>query len=195
MKHISILNSPWGNKSSCASALKRLNLNYSIKTAKEALSSSDVLILPGVGNFKYAYNYLLDSYELESICRFVEKGGKIIGICLGMQLLFTHSDEGDSPGINLIAGKVIMLGESNKQVTNIGWNNTFSTTENLNCKYYHTHSYHCVPFDRSIVSHESEFKGTKIVSGVKKDNIIGFQFHPEISSKNGLSLLKDAILL
>ena len=192
---ITILNCPWGNKFSIANALKLVDADFSIETASDALSKSDCLIIPGVGKFLNAYNYLLESEEILAIERFIEDGRKIIGICLGMQLLFSFSEEGNSPGLNIFDGNVLSFSLNNHPKTNTGWSKTFKLNDQSFDFYYFTHSYYCAPKDNSIVTSKSIFNKIEFVASIKKDNIYGFQFHPEKSGIHGLHLLKKTLEL
>lgn len=164
----------------------------------------EVLILPGVGHFQDAMESLKRLNFDEYIKIHVESGGKLLGICLGMQLLFEKSEEvkfnstdRESEGLKLIKGNVIKL--KSKILPHIGWNQiTFLQETNCgiskfnNHYFYFVHSYKVV-CDKELTIAETEYDGEKIPAIIKYKNIVGIQFHPEKSHTDGLSLLSEVI--
>ncbi len=130
------------------------------------------------------------------IINYIDKGMKVIGICVGMQLLFSSSEEGNGYGLNLIDGGVKKILGNEKPVPNIGqlipiWRNTLIPEFIKKNYYYHTHSYYCDVKDKNCnILASIYYNKTSIPVIIKKNNLIGFQFHPELSNYQGLALLK-----
>jgi glutamine amidotransferase len=193
-----------GNLSSVYNACKVLQTDAKIVQNPEELKEFDKLILPGVGAFGDAMEHL-KKYSLdEAIKEYVKSGKYMLGICLGMQLLFDSSEEfGHHQGLSLIDGQIIPF-DKNKfdtkhyKIPHIGWNKMFIKNDKIfndisDPYLYFVHSYHVDCEDKYIIG-QTEY-GYKFASAVKKDNIYGFQPHPEKSHQNGLNILKNFILL
>lgn len=195
---ICIVNYGMGNIRSISNAIEFLNKTVDLISDPELLKHFDIIILPGVGAFKNAMEKLKENQMDLAIIEAAKRGKRIIGICLGMQLLFSGSDEfGYNEGLNLIEGKVVKFKENAKLRTpHMGWNNAVSKNLNFNSEggdYYFVHSYYCIPSDKEVILFESNY-GLDFCSGVLKNNhIFGFQFHPEKSQKLGLSLLEKVL--
>lgn len=176
-------------------------------------SEYDIVVLPGVGNFKHASDYLHKNLNLYDFKKWLNLNKKVIAICLGFQLLFEESEETDgieltAKGLGIIPGKIKSLSNTDKLSLNIGWiesefrgKNTCNVNlqETLHKHYfYHMHSYGLEfkndPkenfFDWYTISKHPQSEKSYI-SSIKYKNFFGFQFHPEKSGDNGLSLLKD----
>lgn len=178
------------------------NIGYSVTVLCEAnqFKNKDIIILPGVGSFKYAMNFLKKSGLSDSIKEHAQKKKKLFGICLGMQLLFSESEEfGKTNGLNIFKGKVIKFDSKNLNVPHIGWNkiykkNAIFLPKNLfKNKYYFTHSFYCKPQDDNDIHAETNYGKFRFCSCVVRKNVIGTQFHPEKSGKAGLEVLKQLI--
>ena len=162
-------------------------------SSPEDIIKYDVVILPGVGSYDTAMEILNKSNWPLHIKNFLDLDRTLIGICLGMQLLSTSSEEGSLNGLNLIPGIVKKI--PNEFISpHMGWNKvTFNddSFESIN-KFYFVHSYHYIPQDKNnilgVTSYNFDF-----VSAVRKDNIYDFQFHPEKSHKHGMNLLRNVI--
>ena len=211
MKQISIVDYGLGNLLSVKQALEFCSddkdKNVVITSSPTIIQDSDYLVLPGVGAFENAMQAIL-SRDLEvPIKNFASTGKPLLGICLGMQILGTCSEEfGQHDGLNLIPGKVSHIGETNtdgsaRKVPSIGWkslniNSNTSTSNNSLSSYeaksvYFVHSFHFIPENKSHLIASYDYGGTEISAAVQKDNIIGYQFHPEKSSETGLKILKS----
>lgn len=190
---IGILNYDQGNIKSLKNAINHIGYECDLVSSPSRIMDYNVLFLPGVGAFDNAMNCLESNGLIDPINEFVSNGKKLIGICLGMQLLFDRSLEfGDFKGLGLIKGEVLPLIEkTHLKVPHVGWNNINSTRndQHLEGDYYFVHSYYCNPKNAKDILF-TIFYGNEFCCAVKKDNIIGFQFHPEKSQKKGLELLK-----
>ncbi len=196
---ISILNYDMGNLRSVSKALEEVGANCTITRDPEQVAKSDKLVVPGVGAFKDCIENLKSFGLLDAIQSFVKSGKPYLGICLGMQLLMSESEEGGIyPGLNLIKGRVVRFPhELNLKVPHMGWNtlkvNPESQLLNKLPKdpyVYFVHSYYVVPEKPKKVTAATTDYGMEFVSSIEHDNIFGTQFHPEKSQKIGLSILK-----
>ena len=198
---IGIIDYGMGNLFSVSKALERLNTPYFISEDKEELLKADALILPGVGAFKDAMTKLKETGLSDMILSFVDTGKPLLGICLGMQLLFEESEEfGKSEGLKLLPGRIVRFpgvmenGESYK-VPHMGWNKIHfkkdsSVKNDLEDDYvYFVHSYYAETKEEVVIASCSYDKEVPAVVGI--GNVYGMQFHPEKSSKLGMRLLSN----
>ena len=188
-----------GNLFSLVSSLKSIGVDAVITRDPKVIENADRLILPGVGAFGDASEKLKIS-GLEGIIKnAVEKGTPLMGICLGMQLLFEKSFEyGEHQGLGLLKGNVIgMEGTIPKElkIPHIGWNYLKFTKKSHIFKYinegdcvYFVHSFYAVDCEDSLIA-TAEY-GKELTAAVQKDNVYGCQFHPEKSGSVGLKILK-----
>jgi len=165
-----------------------------LNTVKE----KDIVVIPGVGNFKNIMNQLQEKRLDQEFKKIAKNKVKILGICLGMQILFEHSEEGNEKGIGIFEGKVsdlnTRLSGSEFKTPNIGWRpvsfSRISSVEKYDkSSFYFVHQYEVVPKNDDIVFATINIEGREIVAGVGRDNVYGIQFHPEKSSKKGLAFL------
>jgi len=192
-----------GNISSIKHAFNVLGVNAEISSEKNKIQSADAIILPGVGNFGEATENIKSRGLADVIKNSVTNDKKpILGICLGMQLLSTGSEESpNSKGLGLIPGSVkkITLPEGcSEKLPQIGWNNVLSKNESplfqnisQGSNFYFANSYHYVcnkGFEIASTSY-----GIQIASAIQNENIFGVQFHPEKSSYTGIKLLGNFI--
>ena len=199
---ISIVDYHCGNITSVKNALCHLGFEYKLASHPDEITSADFLLLPGVGSFEFGMRNLHHAQLIKPIQNYAKSGRPLLGICLGMQLLATFGNEGakQSEGLNLIAGNIIRFNAHSITVPHMGWNSIQipSSTENKhlqkfqNKNFYFVHSYH---FDNVATSDifATTMHGQSFPSIVKRDRIIGVQFHPEKSSHIGLQLLKSFI--
>ena len=198
MSSICVVDYGMGNLTSITNALRFLDHEVSLITEPEELSDYETIVLPGVGAFAKAMECLRQKKLDEALLEATYNGKKTIGICLGMELLFSRSFEfGEHSGLDLINGNVIPFGSQNGlQKTHMGWNNVESGNadfEKFNGDFYFVHSYYCVPEHEQEILFKTHY-GIEFCSGVMKDNqIFGLQFHPEKSQKLGLDLLDKII--
>jgi glutamine amidotransferase len=201
-KVIAIIDYGVGNVHSVYSALRRLGHESEIISDPKLLARFSSLILPGVGSFDSASRSLSQTGFRNAIVDLVrEKNTKLLGICLGMQLLFDSSDEGDLGGLSILGGTCKRIptevnGQKNT-VPHVGWNTYVCPPKNMNAKavmpfqkakFYFSHSYYSVPSDQSDVLGLSTH-GIEFPSVVGSGGIWGAQFHPEKSGNAGLHFL------
>ncbi len=188
-----------GNIGSIVNAFKKLGIETLIVESCDKLNDCDVVILPGVGSFDAAMSYIKSRLP----CIIDLKGSKpILGICLGLQIMFECSDEGTSKGLSWYSGRVRLL--KSRVIPHMGWNSVkiirkTDLTKDLPEEpyFYFAHSY-CIysnDVDESIKLGITTFEDSEFLSILfdEKNLILGTQFHPERSSKNGLKLLKNFI--
>ena len=201
---IGIINYNMGNLASVYNACHLLDGKAEIVSDPARLCEFDKLILPGVGAFGDAMEHLRDTGMQEAIFEYAKSGKPMLGICLGMQLLFESSCEfGEHKGLGLIDGHIVKFDKSkmhdDTKVPHMGWNviktkDEHTLFEGLEDPYlYFVHSFHVETDEKNVIG-KTEY-GYEFVSAVHKDNIYGFQPHPEKSHDNGLKILKNFINL
>jgi glutamine amidotransferase len=196
---IGIVDYNMGNLASVLNAFNKIGAKAEIVKEADKLKKYDKLLFPGVGAFGDAMEHLKATNLDESILDFVKSGKFVLGVCLGMQLLFEESEEfGKHKGLGIIKGKVVKF-KTTKKIPHMGWNKMFFKKESklfhkLNEPYlYFVHSYHVVCDEEYIIG--STIYDYEFVSAVNKDNVYGFQPHPEKSHNEGLKILKNFINL
>ena len=185
-----------GNIKAFKNIYNNLNINVEIASKKEQFVNATHLILPGVGSFDWAMSKLNESGLRETLDGLVlEKKIPILGICVGMQIMASQSEEGVLPGLNWIEGKVLKL-DKNIILPHMGWNNVKLSIKSglfdniADLEFYFLHSYYYkTEHDKHILS-MSEY-GNLFTSAIYKENIFGTQFHPEKSHKNGIKILEN----
>lgn len=203
---IGIVDYGMGNLFSVTKGLERLGTNPIVSSNLEVLRTCDGLILPGVGAFKDAMNALQQLELIPFLHDYAETNKPLLGICLGMQLLFEQSEEhGISTGLGLIKGEIVRFsgvteaGETYK-VPHMGWNELSFTKEHqlLNGVdedfVYFVHSYYAVPKQADTVIATASY-AVDVPAIVGDANVLGMQFHPEKSGKTGIALLRNFIEL
>lgn len=199
---ICILNYSTGNYQSILKAISKFDCKVIISNDKNEIKSSDKLILPGVGSFKNTLNYIFLNNLDASISDFFLSGKPILGICLGMQILFESGEEGGiSKGLNFIKGTVKKLPTNrNIKCPNIGWNKIIfkrdqkeSFFNGVSDKdfFYFVHSYYIETNDKDLTIYKSKINNFIFPSVIIYKNLYSTQFHPEKSSKSGLIILKN----
>ncbi|RKQ87675.1 glutamine amidotransferase [Solirubrobacter pauli] len=190
---IAIADYGMGNRRSVEKALAHVGAE-SVITAD--VRDASAIILPGVGAFPEAMRNLERSGLREQLVERAAAGVPVLGICLGMQLLFESSSEHEgAEGLGILPGVVTKL--ESPRLPHIGWNlvsfsRASALTEGLGeaAAFYHVHSFACRPADASDVVGTGEY-GERFVSVVERDNVMAAQFHPEKSSTDGLQMLKN----
>ena len=194
MTKLAIFDYGSGNLFSLKVALERLGAEAEIIKKLENLESFDGLVLPGVGNFDPAIKSIKD-YRKE-LDKAIKSGMPMLGICLGMEMLFNRSEEGKLKGLSILDGDVVMLPKKVK-IPHMGWNNLKFVKEskllaglNDNAWVYFVHSYRTRPKNKSIIVANSEY-GSEFPAVIEHKNLFGTQFHPEKSGDIGAVMLKN----
>lgn len=199
IKILGIIDYQINNLKSLSSALDRLDISFEIIKNPSDIEKFERIIIPGVGSFAAGMKCLKDTGWDKSIIDFANSGRKILGICLGMQLLFSFSEEfGPTNGLGLIPGSVKRLSKVPKfPVPHIGWNSVehvrphqISIGLKSGLDFYFVHSYHCIPSEPIDIVSVSSY-GIEFAAIVSKNNIVGVQFHPEKSVPVGNRILKN----
>ena len=195
-----IINYNLGNPKSIKNMLAYLGIESRISADHADISSADRLILPGVGHFQHGMEQLEQLDLIELLKKEVLENKKpILGICLGMQLLTKHSEEGNLAGLGFIDAqtKKFVLQDSNLKVPHMGWNTVAFQKESKliqevteNPRYYFVHSYYVDCAHQEDILCSTNY-GEDFVSGFQHNNIFGLQFHPEKSHKFGMELLAN----
>ena len=200
---IGIVDYNMGNLASVKNAFKLLGEDVVVESDPEKFRVYDKLILPGVGAYGDAMEHLRERNMIEALREFAQSGNYMLGICLGMQLLFESSQEfGEHKGLELIEGSVKAFDTSKfshpLKVPHMGWNRMFTVQhplfEKLDDEHYlyFVHSFHVTCKNSSDIIGTTEY-GYEFTSAVAHDNILGIQPHPEKSHKNGLQILENFI--
>lgn len=199
---ITIINYGLGNLHSVQKAVANVGGEAVVTDDDQEIINAEKVILPGVGAFADGMKGL-ESRGLVPVVQEVAAQGKpLLGICLGMQLLFEESEEqGRYQGLGLLAGKVVQFKHPGVKVPQIGWNQVqVSKSSNLmdgiqdGDYFYFNHGYYCIPADVDDVLTMTEY-GVSFASSVERELIVGVQFHPEKSQQRGLQVLKNFVEL
>jgi glutamine amidotransferase len=198
---IVIVNYGLGNLRSISNMLQRLRIESRISSEPAVLRNADRLILPGVGHFKYGMERLRQNGLVDLLSeRVLEAGVPLLGICLGAQLLGRGSDEGGASGLGWIPMDTVAFDRTRlahgERVPHMAWTETKHSGLGLfeglsdDARFYYVHSFHFQCEDPSIEISSAEY-GYRFVSGVRWQNVIGVQFHPEKSHIYGKQLLAN----
>lgn len=201
---IAIIDYGMGNLRSVQKGFERVGLDAVVTSDPKVVLEADRIVLPGVGAFPDCMRNLEQGGFVEPLLRVIREGRPFLGICLGLQLLFTESEEfGVHRGLNLIPGRVIRFPEGMSEkdeelkVPHMGWNQlSFKRRPPIfegiaeGTNFYFVHSYYVVPEDVSVVATTTNY-GIDFCSSIWKDNIVATQFHPEKSQESGLKILKN----
>lgn len=190
---IAIVDYGAGNLRSIQRAIEAAGAETVITSEPAEVAAADRVVLPGVGNAAAAMNRLRGSGLAGTVTDAAAQGKPVLGVCLGMQLLFGHQEEGPTTGLGLLPGTVRSLPADHK-VPQMGWNRTdFRSGTPMSglrsAYYYFVHSYIVHPEDPTDVAAETDY-GVRFPSIVARDAVWGFQFHPEKSGDDGLALVK-----
>ncbi|RJR14955.1 imidazole glycerol phosphate synthase subunit HisH [Candidatus Microgenomates bacterium] len=188
-----------GNTGSVVNALNKLGIPNRISSDPEVLNSADGLILPGVGNAQQGMENLRRSKLDQVISEAIQKGKPFLGICLGMQLLFETSEEGNTTCLGILKGAVYKF-QQERKVPQIGWNEVKAKTGNQSNRlffnipnqslFYFVNSYYCMPSTNEPIIAKSSY-GETFASVVARKNLVATQFHPEKSGRVGFQLLSN----
>jgi glutamine amidotransferase len=197
---IGVINYGLGNVQAILNIYNRLEMPAQAISSPSELDLADKLILPGVGAFDWAMSRLNDSGLLAGLStRVLAEDIPVLGICVGMQMLATSSEEGSLPGLNWVPGRVKRLPAtaSNLPLPHMGWNST-TWADNLDlfvgfesgAEFYFLHSYYFEPDDEGFMLSSTEY-GISFAASVRRKNVFGTQFHPEKSHAAGINLLRN----
>ena len=204
MVQVAIIDYGVGNLRSVEKAFAATDCEAVVSSKETDLRAAGKLVLPGVGAFGACMRALRERGFDELVRERVAEGTPLLGVCVGMQMLFEESDEfGATPGLGLLRGRVRNFSDDSRVssarlvVPHVGWNRIDQIRENPlfdgvtnRSFFYFVHSYYCEPTDKSVIAGETEY-GLNYASVVAKDNICGVQFHPEKSQDAGLRLLRN----
>lgn len=208
---ISIIDYGMGNLFSVRQACEYAGMKSVITADKSMIGSSDALILPGVGAFGNAMDCLRRLDLILPIKDFISSGKPFMGICLGLQLLMSESEEfGTHEGLDIVKGSVVKFPEKNTEgkmskVPQVGWNRIFTGNDPVRRDWeetplsriddgefmYFVHSYYVRPADKKLILSTTDYGGVKYCSGLLYKNVFAVQFHPEKSSLEGMKIYQD----
>ena len=202
---IAIVDYNMGNLASVQNAFAKLGKETVVESDPSKFMDYDKLVLPGVGAFGDAMEHLRERDMIKPLKEYAKSGKYMLGICLGMQLLFDSSEEfGNHDGLGLISGEVkafdISKFEEKLKVPHMGWNRMFTTNhplfDNLDEEHYlyFVHTYHVLCKNEEDIIGRTNY-GYEFTSAVAHNNVMGIQPHPEKSHKNGLKILDNFIQL
>ena len=195
-----------GNITSVERALENLEIKYIRSKNPADFSECDKLIFPGVGDAAYAMKQLEETGLGKGRQEWAKENKPLLGICLGSQIIFDYSEEGDTKCLGLIPGNIVHMEKlmanvpdsKNYKIPHMGYNNVtmvnggcklFNTLDN-DTDFYFVHSYVIQPHDSNVIRGIADY-GIKVPACIQKGNIFAFQFHPEKSGKHGLELLRN----
>jgi len=194
---IAIVDYGMGNLRSVEKGFLKVGIEAKVVTTRKGIDDAEAIVLPGVGAFKDCMRNLEEMSIIDPIIKSIQRGKPYLGICLGLQILFTESEEfGRYRGLDILKGRVVRFGTDLK-VPHMGWNNVrfvrkppvFDGIKD-NSFFYFVHSYYVVPREEDIIAGVTDY-GITFTSMVWKDNILATQFHPEKSQETGLMILKN----
>ncbi|MFO7774618.1 MAG: imidazole glycerol phosphate synthase subunit HisH [Candidatus Hydrogenedentota bacterium] len=199
---IAIVDYGMGNLRSAQKGVQKVGYEATITDDPAVIDAADGVILPGVGAFKDCFEGLRDLNLVEPVRRAAWSGRPFLGICVGMQLMFEGSDEGDAPeGLGIFKGRVVRFPngrETGFKVPHMGWNALSPVSErpnplleglSANPFVYFVHSYYPAPEEPDVILAEAQH-GVRFAAMCGRDKVFGVQFHPEKSQREGLALLQ-----
>ena len=196
---ITIVDYGMGNLKSVYNAFRIYEKNVAVSSDPKQIAAADGVILPGVGAFFRGMDNIRELGLIDTIRDVAARKVPLLGICLGMQLFFEHSDEhGGSQGLGLVKGNVLQFQVQDLKVPQMGWNTVrFARNDNplfadidSESYFYFAHSFYVNPADTDITAGITEY-GISYTSSIRKETIYGTQFHPEKSSRDGLQIVSN----
>ena len=199
MSKIVIIDYGMGNLRSVQKGFERIGFEAKITRSKREIEGAAGIVLPGVGAFKDCMENLERFGLIEPLLQSIEKGKPYLGICLGLQILFSESEEfGSHRGLDVIKGKVLRFRpDPEYKVPHMGWNTIEVTRQAPMLQgiksgdfFYFVHSYYVIPEEKEWIATVTNYGGP-FVSGIWKENLFAIQFHPEKSQQKGLRVLEN----
>ncbi|WP_424354438.1 imidazole glycerol phosphate synthase subunit HisH [Methanobacterium sp. MBAC-LM] len=194
---IVIINYGSGNLKSIKNGFTKIGEETSVSQDIHEMEKADALVLPGVGAFGTAMEHL-EGYK-DIIHEHINNGKPFLGVCLGLQVLFTKSQENKGiKGLDVFKGEVAKIPEEGLKIPHMGWNNLkivneCSILDGIGNDYmYFVHSYYAKPDDEDIIAATTNY-GIDLTAAVCRDNVFATQFHPEKSGEVGLNILKNFV--
>lgn len=195
---IAIVDYGMGNLRSVEKGFLKVGVDAKVTDNPEVIKKAGGVVLPGVGAFRDCMRELTNLKLIDAVVDAIKKNKPYLGICLGLQVLFSESEEfGRCRGLDIFRGRVVRFPENELKVPHMGWNEIKIQKNNpiLNgiqdkTYFYFVHSFYVVPEDNSIISTATDY-GLEFASMIWKDNIFAVQFHPEKSQAVGLSFLEN----
>lgn len=200
-----------GNMLSVRRALESCGAAVEMTDQPAALRDARRVVLPGVGSFGDCMTELAARGLTDAILEYVDSGRPLLGICVGMQMLFEVGEEfGDTPGLGILGGRVVRIPAEGRdggphKVPHIGWNALVPPAGDVSWSgtvldavepgqtAYFVHSFTAQPTDDAVRLADADYDGVRISAAVRRDNVSGVQFHPEKSGRNGLSILRTFV--
>lgn len=195
---IAIIDYGMGNLRSVEKGFFKLGVDAKVTNRPEVIEKADGVVLPGVGAFRECMRELTNLKLIDAVVNSIKKNKPYLGICLGLQVLFSEAEEfGRCRGLDIFKGTVLKFPESELKVPHMGWNEIKKQKDNPllegiedKAYFYFVHSFYVAPEDNTIVLATTDY-GIEFTSMVWKDNIFAVQFHPEKSQTTGLRLLEN----
>ncbi|MEA5512406.1 imidazole glycerol phosphate synthase subunit HisH [Crocosphaera sp. UHCC 0190] len=204
MSFIAVIDYDMGNLHSACKALEKAGITPKITDSPEDLANAKGIVLPGVGSFDPAVQHLRSRHLVDPIKAAIAQGKPFLGICLGLQILFDGSEEGQEPGLGIIPGMVRRFhSEPDLTIPHMGWNQLHLTQSDLSIwqglprepYVYFVHSYYVDPIDPQVRAAMITHGSQRVTAAIAVDNLMAVQFHPEKSSDNGLQILSNFVKL
>lgn len=195
---IAIIDYGMGNLRSVEKGFFKLGVDAKVTNRPEVIEKADGVVLPGVGAFRECMRELANLKLIDAVVNSIKKNKPYLGICLGLQVLFSEAEEfGRCRGLDIFKGTVLKFPKSELKVPHMGWNEIKKQKDNPllegiedKAYFYFVHSFYVAPEDNTIVLATTDY-GIEFTSMVWKDNIFAVQFHPEKSQTTGLRLLEN----
>lgn len=192
---IAIVDYGMGNLRSVEKGFKKVDVDAKVTSSPRDVDNARAVVLPGVGAFRDCIRNLTDLSLTDAIAKSIKKGKPYLGICLGLQVLFSESEEfGRCKGLDILRGKVVRF-QIREKVPHMGWNNVklinkppILSSVPDDSFFYFVHSYYVVPDDSDVIAATTDY-GVTFTSMIWKDNVFATQFHPEKSQNLGLKVL------